>query len=286
MQKTKLKPEPCAGRLLLLSPDQIRSNPSQPRRYFDREGLETLAASIAQHGMLQPLTVRRQNGGYELIAGERRLRAAKLAGLTEVPCLLLSLTEEQSGLAALVENLQRQDLDYWEQAEGIARLMRRYALSQEQAAARLGMSPSALANKLRLLKHTPAVRAALRDHGLSERHARALLRLSGEDQQLEAIGIIVRNDLNVARAEALVEDMLTRQPKPRPRRKLLVRDLRLFLNSVDRHLETLKQAGFDAGTTREETETEIILTIRLPKQQKQIPQNSNSSTCETPAAMV
>lgn len=280
MQKAKSKTEPGAGRLLLLTPDQIRSNPSQPRRYFDREGLEALAASIAQHGLLQPLTVRRQNGGYELIAGERRLRAAKMAGLDKVPCLLLSLTEEQSGLAALVENLQRQDLDYWEQAEGIARLMRRYALSQEQAAVRLGMSPSAVANKLRLLKHTPAVRAALRDHGLSERHARALLRLPEEDSRLEAIGIIVRNDLNVAKAEALVEGMLTRQPRPKPRRKLLVRDLRLFLNSVDRHLETLKQSGFPAGTTREETETEIILTIRLPKQQQK------TGTCETASVVV
>ncbi len=286
MQKSKFKNDPGTGKLLLLPPDQIRPNPSQPRRYFDREGLEALAASIAQHGMLQPLAVRRQGSGYELIAGERRLRAAKLAGLTEVPCLLLALTGEQSGLAALVENLQRRDLDCWEQAEGIARLMRLYDLSQEQAGARLGMSPSAVANKLRLLKHTPAVRAALRDHGLSERHARALLRLHGEDQQLEAIGIIVRGDLNVAKTEALVEDMLAKKPKPKPKRKLLVRDLRLFLNSVDRHLETLKQSGFPAGTTREETEAEIILTIRLPKQQRPVPQNSNSDSCETPPSMV
>lgn len=280
MQKTKNKWDAGAGRLLLLPPEQIRPNPGQPRRYFDRAGLEELAASIAQHGMLQPLTVRRQGTGYELVAGERRLRAAKMLGMTEVPCLLLSLTEEQSGLAALVENLQRRDLDCWEQAEGIARLMRLYVLSQEQAAARLGISPSAVANKLRLLKHSPAVRAALRDHGLSERHARALLRLPTEDQRLEAIGIIVRGDLNVAKTEALVEAMLTKQPKPKPKRKLLVRDLRLFLNSVDRHLETLKLAGFPAGTTREETESEIILTIRLPKQQQK------TGTCETAQGVV
>ena len=280
MQKAKNKSDLGAGRLLLLSPEQIRPNPSQPRRTFDRAGLEALAASIAQHGMLQPLTVRRQGSGYELVAGERRLRAARMLGIAEVPCLLLSLTEEQSGLAALVENLQRRDLDCWEQAEGIARLMRLYALSQEQAAARLGISPSAVANKLRLLKHSPAVRAALRDHGLSERHARALLRLSDEDQQLEAIGFIVRGDLNVAKTEALVEAMLTKQPKPKPKRKILVRDLRLFLNSVDRHLETLKQAGFPAGTTREETEAEIILTIRLPKQQQK------TGTCETASVVV
>lgn len=281
MQKAKNKSDMGAGRLLLLSPEQIRPNPGQPRRCFDRAGLEELAASIARHGMLQPLTVRRQGALYELVAGERRLRAARMLGMTEVPCLLLSLTEEQSGLAALVENLQRRDLDCWEQAEGIARLMKLYALSQEQAATRLGISPSAVANKLRLLKHSPAVRAALRDHGLSERHARTLLRLPEEDQRLEAIGVIVRGDLNVAKTEALVEAMLTKQPKPKPRRKLLVRDLRLFLNSVDRHLETLKQAGFPAGTTREETATEIVLTIRLPKQQKTV-----SSTCETEADVI
>ncbi|MBO4418208.1 MAG: hypothetical protein J5789_00040, partial [Oscillospiraceae bacterium] len=144
------------------------------------------------------------------------------------------------------------------------------------------ISPSAVANKLRLLRLSPAVRAALRDHGLSERHARALLRLRTEDQQLEAIGVIVRGDLNVAKTEALVEAMLAKQPQPKPRRKLLVRDLRLFLNSVDRHLETLKQAGFPAGATREETEAEIILTIRLPKQQ----QKTVSKTCETAVGVV
>ena len=282
MQKSKIKSDWGAGRLLLLPPEQIRPNPGQPRRNFDPAALEELAASIARHGLLQPLTVRRQGGSYELIAGERRLRAARMAGLTEVPCLLLPFTEEQSGLAALVENLQRRDLDCWEQAEGIARLMRLYTLSQEQAAARLGISPSAVANKLRLLRLSPAVRAALRDHGLSERHARALLRLRTEDQQLEAIGVIVRGDLNVAKTEALVEAMLAKQPQPKPRRKLLVRDLRLFLNSVDRHLETLKQAGFPAGATREETEAEIILTIRLPKQQ----QKTVSKTCETAVGVV
>jgi ParB family chromosome partitioning protein len=270
MQKNKSKSESGAGRLLLLPPELIRPNPGQPRRHFDREGLEELADSIARHGLLQPLTVRRQGGIYELIAGERRLRAARLAGLKEIPCLLLALDPEQSSLAALVENLQRQDLDCWEEAEGIARLMQLCSLTQEQAAARLSKSPSAVANKLRLLKHSPAVRAALREHGLSERHARALLRLPEEAQRLEAVEAIVKGDLTVARTEALVETLLSRQaqPKPRPARKLLVKDLRLFLNSVDRHLETLRQAGISASAERAETEEAIILTITLPKSQK------------------
>ena len=264
MQRPKFK-SPGSGKLLLLPPERIRPNPGQPRRRFDREDLQELAASIAQHGLLQPLTVRRQGEVYELIAGERRLRAAKLAGLTEVPCLLLALDEAQSSLAALVENLQRRDLDCWEEAEGIARLMALYGLSQEQAAARLGKSPSAVANKLRLLKHSPAVRAALREHGLSERHARALLKLPEEAQRLEAVAVIAQKDLTVARTEAYVEELLRQKPAPRPTRKLLVKDLRLFLNSLDRHLETLRQAGISARAERAETEAEIVLTIRLPK---------------------
>ena len=274
MQITKRKADAGAGRLLLLPPERIRPNPAQPRRSFDREGLEELAASIAQHGLLQPLTVRREGGGYELIAGERRLRAARMAGLTEVPCLLLALTEEQSGLAALVENLQRRDLDCWEEAEGIARLMAMLELTQEEAAARLSKSPSAVANKLRLLKHSPAVRAALRAAGLSERHARALLRLPEEAQRLEAVEAVRMGGLTVAKTEALVETMLTARPKPappsrKPKRKLLVKDLRLFLNSVEHHLETLHQSGFAASTERAETDEEIVLTIRLPKKKQE-----------------
>lgn len=265
MQLTRRKTRDRAGVLLMLPPERIRPNPAQPRRSFDRAGLEELAESISRHGLLQPVTVRRQGEVYELIAGERRLRAARLAGLAEIPCLLLDLDGEQSSLAALVENLQRRDLDCWEEAEGIARLMRSWGLTQEQVAARLGKSPSAVANKLRLLKHSPAVREALREHGLSERHARALLRLPEEAQRLEAVEAIVKGDLTVARTEALVERMLREQPKPKPARKLLVKDLRLFLNSVDRHLETLRQAGIPAAAEREETEEELVLTIRLGK---------------------
>ena len=141
------------GKILYLPAAQIRPNPGQPRKIFDPAGLQELAASIAEYGIVQPLTVRRRDGFYELVAGERRLRAARMAGLREVPCILLSVDEAQSGMVALVENLQRRDLDYIEEAEGLARLMRLYGLSQEQAAQRVGKSQSAVANKLRLLRH-------------------------------------------------------------------------------------------------------------------------------------
>ncbi len=257
-----------SGRILYLPVGQICPNPSQPRKIFDPEGLKELAASIMTYGILQPLTVRRRCGGYELVAGERRLRAAKIAGLDEVPCILLTVDEEQSGMVALVENLQRRDLDYIEEAEGLARLMRLYGLNQEQAAARVGKSQSAVANKLRLLRHSPAVLAKLRENELSERHARALLKVPTEEERLEVLEVIVRQQLNVAKTEAYIEAYLEKRRQQEPKRglrKLIVRDVRLFLNSVNHNLELIRGAGIDAQATQEETESEIVLTIRLPK---------------------
>ena len=191
MQCGKLKTYMETGRVVFLPVRSIRPNPAQPRKVFEQTGLQELAASILQHGILQPLSVRRVGTSYELIAGERRLRAAKIAGLEEVPCLLMSMDEGQSGIAALVENLQRRDLDFIEEAEGLSRLMQLGGLSQEQAALRVGKSQSAVANKLRLLRHSPPVLEALRAAGLTERHARALLKLPQEEQKLAAIAVIV-----------------------------------------------------------------------------------------------
>lgn len=257
-----------SGRILYLPVGQIRPNPGQPRKIFDPSGLQELAASIAQYGILQPLTVRRRDGGYELVAGERRLRAAKIAGLQEVPCILLSVDEEQSGMVALVENLQRRDLDYIEEAEGLARLMRLYGLNQEQAAARVGKSQSAVANKLRLLRHSPQVLAQLRENKLSERHARALLKLPEEEDRLAVLQVVVKQQLNVARTEAYIEAYLEKKKAQEPKRgirKFIVRDVRLFLNSVNHNLDLIRGAGIRADATQEETENEIVLTIRLPK---------------------
>ena len=237
-----------SGRILYLPTEQLRPNPSQPRKIFDSDGLQELAAGIQNYGILQPLTVRRRNGEYELVAGERRLRAAKLAGLTEVPCILLTVDEQLSSMVALVENLQRRDLDYIEEAEGLARLMRQYGLNQEQAAAKVGKSQSAVANKLRLLRHSPAVLAALRENGLSERHARALLRLPTEQERMAALAVIVKQQMNVAKTEEYIEALLTKKKQPEePKkgiRKLIVRDVRLFLNSVNSSRGLTRGDGF------------------------------------------
>lgn len=259
------------GRVLYLPIRQIRPNPSQPRKIFDPEGLRELASSIEQYGILQPLTVRRVGGGYELVAGERRLRAARMAGCSEVPCILLSVDQEQSGMVALVENLQRRDLDYIEEAEGLLRLIRQYGLSQEEAALRIGKSQSAVANKLRLLRHSPEVLEQLRANGLSERHARALLKLPTEEERKEVIAVIVRQQLNVAKTEEYIDAYLEKKAAQAPRRgmrKLILRDVRIFLNSVNHSLDMIRGAGINAQARQEETEDEIVLTIRLPKNRR------------------
>lgn len=265
--KLQRKGEFLSTRVQYIPLGRIRPNPQQPRRSFDEEGLAELAASIRSCGILQPLTVRRAGEGYELVAGERRLRAARIAGLREVPCLVAQVGEEDSALLALMENLQRRDLDCWEEAQAIARLISRYELSQEEAARRLGRAQPTVANKLRLLRLPEDVRALLRENGLTERHARALLRLQDPEVQRRAAGDMVRRGMNVAQAEAYVEKLLqsAQVTPPRGRSTYIIKDVRLFLNSVDRGLHLMRQAGVDAGWNRQDTDREILLTIRIPK---------------------
>ena len=273
----KQRGEFLSRRVRWLGVEEIRPNPHQPRRTFEEQGLAELADSIRSYGILQPLTVRRTETGYELIAGERRLRAAKLAGERQVPCLVARVGEEDSALLALMENLQRRDLDCWEEAEAIARLITTYNLTQEQAVEKIGKSQSAVANKLRLLRLSRAVRDSLRQKDLSERHARALLRLSDEHQQLCALEEIARRGYNVARTEEYVEQLLqqTRQTPPQGRTTYIIKDVRLFLNSVERGLGIMRRAGVDAQIGRSDTDEEIRLTIRIPKKRHKSPVVTN-----------
>ena len=254
-------------RVLRLEVEAIRPNPRQPRRLFDEAGLRELAASIRRHGILQPLTVRRRPGGWELVAGERRLRAARLAGLETVPCIEAEVDERESALLALVENLQRQDLHYVEEAAAIADYLRRSGVTQEEAAAQLGRSASAVANKLRLLRLSPACQAVLLENGLTERHARALLRLEDEEERLAAARRAAARKLNVAQTEQYIERRLAelQTTPPAGRRTYVLKDVRLFLNSVDRGLRIVREAGVEAKCLREDTEEEIVMTIRIPR---------------------
>ncbi|SFP78599.1 chromosome partitioning protein, ParB family [Oscillibacter sp. PC13] len=265
--------EPKEQRVLQLRTEEIRPNPRQPRQVFDKAGLQELSDSILRHGILQPLTVRQTGTGWELVAGERRLRAARLAGLETVPCLESAADDRDAALLALVENLQRRDLHYFEEATAIAAFLRETGQTQEETAAQLGKSPSAVANKLRLLRLSPACRALLTQEGLSERHARCLLRLEEESERLSAARHIAAAHLSVAQAEAYVERRLAalQSTLPAGRRTYIIKDVRLFLNSVDRGLRLIRDAGVDAVSGREETEDAILLTIRIPKQRRAPP---------------
>lgn len=265
--KNRRKTDFLSTRVQYIDLSQLVPNPQQPRRSFDEAALHELADSIRAYGILQPLTVRRQGGYYQLIAGERRLRAARLAGLREVPCLVARVDEQDADMLALIENLQRRDLDFFEEAAAVERLIGRYGLSQEQAAARLGRSQSAVANKLRLLRLKESVRQAVQQAGLTERHARALLRLEDTEAQLAAIAVITAQGMNVAQTERYVESLLAQRQRtpPRSRSTYVIKDVRLFLNSVERGLRLMRQSGVDADIGRYDTDSEITLTIRIPK---------------------
>ena len=274
--------------------EEIVPGALQPRRHFTPEGLEELRESIALHGVIQPLTVRLRGGSYELIAGERRLRAAKLAGLREVPCIIMDVDLESSGVIALIENIQRRDLDFVEEAEGINRLIRLFGMSQEEAARRLGKSQPAIANKLRILRLPPDMLESMREKGLTERHARALLRLDSEEKQRIALDFMIDQRLTVAAAEEYIDSLCRAdagqdsapgsaadfsppsepaQPRRAPsaareraKRPLFVmKDVRVFMNSLNKSLDLMRRGGIDAGVTRLDTESEVVLTVRIPK---------------------
>ena len=260
MQCQKLKTYMETGRVVFLPARAIRPNPAQPRTIFREEALTELADSIREHGVLQPLSVRRVGTSYELIAGERRLRAAQMAGLTEIPCIVMTMDDKESGMAALVENLQRQDLDFVEEATGISRLMEQWGMSQEQIARLLGKSQSAVANKLRILRHSRSVLEALRASGLTERHARALLKIPTEPEKMAAIQQIARLNMSVARAERYIDDLLAGKENGNARV-----NLGAFFNNLNQTLQKIQLSGIQAVSERRETDSQIVLTITIPK---------------------
>ena len=256
-----------AGQILLIPQEEILPNKNQPRKRFGSDALESLAESIRQNGILQPLIVRRlPSGRYELIAGERRLRAARLVGAARIPCIVLNVTEEKSALLALLENIQRQDLDAFEEAEALVHLMLLYRLNQEELASMLGKSPSAISNKLRLLRLPSAIRSQILDAGLTERHARALLQLRDPEQMQNALTQIIAKKLNVAQTEHLIRTMTQQTQAPRKAPIKLFKDVRLFVNTIRHAVETMQRAGIAADAVQSETQEYIEYVVRIPKQ--------------------
>ncbi|MDO4882813.1 MAG: ParB/RepB/Spo0J family partition protein [Oscillospiraceae bacterium] len=250
---------------------KIRPNKAQPRKVFNEDELSALSRSIAENGILQPLTVRKASQSeFELIAGERRLRAAILAGMKRVPCIIVKCSDKESAVYALLENLQRADLGIFEEARGISRLIRRYGLTQEQAADKLGKTQSTIANKLRLLKLSGEEQEWIENAGLTERHARALLRIDDEDIRREVLSKIISDNLNVSQTEALVGIYKHNNPKTeknRGRSKAVIKDIRIFLNSINRAIDTMRLSGIDAQSVKTDSENFIEYTIRIPKSQ-------------------
>ena len=251
---------------------KIRPNKSQPRKQFDEDELSALSQSIRENGILQPLTVRRvSTTEFELIAGERRLRASVLAGLRKVPCIVVKCSDKESAVYALLENLQRSDLGMFEEARGISRLIRRYGITQEEAASKLGKSQSTIANKLRLLRLTYEEQEWIVNAGLSERHARSLLRLNDENTRREALSKIISENLNIKQTESLVSMMLKSCPKTdkaKGNSKAVIKDIRIFVNTINRAIDTMRLSGIDAKVNKKVTENYIEYTIRIPEKQK------------------
>ncbi len=261
--------------ILLLDPALILPNPAQPRKDFDRDALEGLAESVKQFGILQPLTVRRIGNGqqarYELIAGERRMRAGILAGLDRLPCRILTTCEERSAEIAIVENLQRKDLNPFEEASAIFTLLETHDLTQEKLAERLSVSQSYIANKIRLLKFSAEEQTTILNASLTERHCRALLRLTNQKERGAALEYIIAHNLNVAQTEAYIERVLAEAKEKRAKRKIkgAIGDLRLFYNSLDRALDIMRGAGMNADCKKKETDDGVEVTIFIRKKEGQ-----------------
>lgn len=246
----------------------IVPNPNQPRKRFDYDELENLAQSIRENGILQPITVRkREDKKYELVSGERRLRAARLVGMVKIPSIVINIDDKNSAMFSIIENLQRQSLNFFEEAEAIEKLVGEYAMSREEVALKLGLAPSTVSNKLRILRLPEEMRFELARAGLTESHARALLMLEDDNQRTRALSIIVDRHLNVAESERMINQMINRNNRSRnPLRG--IRDVRLFINTLNHAVDTIRRAGVEADAARSETEEYIEYVVRIPKSEQ------------------
>ncbi len=244
----------------------IIPNPHQPRTDFSESDISALADSIAQNGILQPLSVRKIGEKYELIAGERRLRAAKLCGFTVVPCIVHEISERHSAILALVENIQRQDLSFFDEAVAIEKLITYYGMTQEDAASKLGKAQSTIANKLRLLRLTPDERELIIRFNLTERHARALLKLGNPADRLNVLEKIVKNNLNVERTERLIDDYIGKErvKASYKRRSKVFQNVKMFVNTINKAVETMQAAGISADSRKIEHDEYIEYRVRIP----------------------
>lgn len=252
--------------------EQIKPNPYQPRKSFSEKGLEELSQSIREYGVIQPITVRRTaSGGYELIAGERRLRASKMANMESIPAIIIDSFEKDSAIIAMIENLQRENLHYIEEAKGYASLINDHGFTQEALAKKLGKSQSTIANKLRLLKLPDEIKEIIISNNLTERHARALLRLPDQELQLKAVQIIIKKELNVKESEEFIQRMMDdihKTVEKNCQKKKFVKtpgDVRIFVNTIKNAVNMLKNYGLSPQFTQIDNGDSIEITVKIPK---------------------
>lgn len=248
--------------------NMIKQNSYQPRKYFNQESLMELAESIKEYGVLQPISVRKNGTDfYELIAGERRLRASQLAGLNDIPAIIVDISDAQSALMALIENLQREDLNFFEEAEGYYSLIRDHGLTQEELASKLGKKQSTIANKLRILKLSDDVKKIVKENGLTERHARALLKLPDEKFQIKVLNEVVKRDLNVKATEDLIERELfkinteNKQKNKKVKYKWTINP-RVITNTLK---QIMDKNGINAEYSHREKEDYLEIIVKIPK---------------------
>ncbi len=258
-------------KLLNIKCEDIKPSPNQARKTFDEYELKLLADSILSNGIIQPVSVRRlSDGSYEIIAGERRFRAAKMAGFKKIPCIVHKTDDNTAALYTITENLQRSNLTFFEEAEGISRLINECGMTQVEVSERLGLSQSALSNKLRILRLSQPLRERILSSRLTERHARALLRIPNESRAA-ALNHIIANALTVAQTDEYITECLSpktqKKPLEKPIRKAAIGDVRLFSNSLTKLVNTLQSAGIDAKTRRFESEKYIEYKVRIKKEQ-------------------
>lgn len=243
----------------------IKVNPLQPRQKFKEEELLSLKESICQFGVLQPITVQKKNNGYEIVMGERRFRAAQMAGLTCIPAILTVSGEKTTAIMALVENLQRVDLNFFEEAQGIQRLISIHNMSQKDVGKTLGKNPATISNKLRLLQLPLKIRKSILDASLSERHARALLKLESEENQERALNKIIENKLTVKKSEEFIEK-LNQIPKKKKKIKRVF-STQIYINTLRYAYKEIKKTGIQASFHKNETDEYIEVVVKIPKKQ-------------------
>lgn len=253
------------NRVVSINVCDIIPNPAQPRVEFFQDELQELAQSIEENGILQPLTIRKNSEEcYEIVAGERRLRAAKLAGLEEVPCIIIDTDAKQSAVFALIENIQRKDLNFFEEASAISNLIIEWNVTQEEASRRLGKAQSTIANKIRLLKFTSEQQKKMLEAGLTERHARALLKITDQMLLDKAIYFLSARQLNVKQSEKYIQELIDEENKPHRTVIPVIKDVRLFLNTINKAIETMQNAGIPAKAEKREQEDCIEYIVRIP----------------------